>query len=125
MKSYYEERGIDFEEIQQLEEGEYNKISDTILQKAAMFDFDINTRRVLWTDDCCISMLQYIVRENYLYCYLHFRSSDIKNKLFSDLNLIHNITRRLQDKLGIYNATILVIANSFHEIVIKDLGKVK
>jgi thymidylate synthase len=125
MKQYYEERGINFDEIEKLEAGEYQKIFDTIMDKSRFFKDDIHSRRVLWTDDCCISMVQFLVRQNELYCTLHLRSSDVKNKLFSDVNLIHNITRRLQDKLGIYNATILVIANSFHEIVIKDLGKVK
>lgn len=125
MEDYYAEKGLDLKELQELEKTEYQKIYDEIMEKSKQFDEDIHSRRVLWTDDCCISMLQYLVRNNHLYCYLHLRSSDAVYKLFSDLNLIHTITRRLQDKLGIYNTTILVTANSFHEIAIKDINKVK
>lgn len=125
MEDYYAEKGLDLKELQELEKTEYQKIYDEIMEKAKQFDDDIHSRRVLWTDDCCISMLQYLVRNNHLYCYLHLRSSDAVYKLFSDLNLIHIITRRLQDKLDIYNTTILVTANSFHEIAIKNISKVK
>jgi thymidylate synthase len=119
MKKYYEEKGLDYAELEELEKGEYSDIYDTIVWKSEYFKEDIRSRRVLWTDDCCISMLQYLVRDNKLYCFLHLRSSDIVYKLFSDLHLIHNITRRLQIDLGIYNTIIHVTANSFHEVVIK------
>lgn len=125
MKDYYDEKGLDIKELQELEKSEYQKIYDEIMIKAEQFDDDIHSRRVLWTDDCCISMLHYLVRNNQLQCYLHLRSSDVVYKLFSDLNLIHIITKRLQDKLGLYNTIILVTANSFHEVVIKDMNKVK
>ena len=119
MAQYYEEKGLDLQGLQELEKDEYQKIFDELTIKFSYFDNDLHSRRVLWTDDCCISMVHYLVRNNTIYCYFHLRSSDIVYKLFSDLNLIHKITRSLQDKLGIYNTIIYVNAHSFHEIVLK------
>lgn len=121
LERYYKEKGLDYSELEKLEKGEYSDIYDTIFWKSEYFKDDLNSRRVLWTDDCCISMLQYLVRDNHLYCFLHLRSSDVIYKLFSDLHLIHSITKRLQIELGLYNTTIKVTANSFHEIVLKDI----
>lgn len=119
MNEYYDEKGLDLEELEELEKDEYARIYNTLVSKFDYFDDDMHSRRVLWTDDCCISMVHYLVRNNTIYCYFHLRSSDIVYKLFADLNLIHRITRRLQDKLGIYNTIIYCNAHSFHEIVLK------
>jgi hypothetical protein len=119
MDDYYAMHGLDLKELQELEKDEYQKITDTLVSKFSYFDRDIHSRRVLWTDDCCISMVHYLVRNGTIYCYFHLRSSDVVYKLFSDLNLIHRITRSLQDKLGIYNTIIYCNSHSFHEIVLK------
>ena len=118
MADYYAMRGLDLAELQELEKDEYQKINDELVIKFSHFDQDIHSRRVLWTDDCCSSMVHYLVRNNTIYCYFHLRSSDVVYKLFSDLNLIHRITRSLQDKLGIYNTIIYCNSHSFHEIVL-------
>lgn len=119
MKNYYKEEGLDYSELEELEKDEYKKISDTLEGKFHYFEDDIHSRRVLWTDDCCISMVHYLIRNKTIYCYMHLRSSDVHLKLFADLNLIHKITRSLQDKLGLYNAIIYVNAHSFHEVVLE------
>lgn len=123
MKRYYFENNLNIDELQELEKDEYSKIANRLYDKFKFFDNDINSRRVLWTDDCCISMVQYIVRDNTILCFVNFRSSDVVNKLFSDLFLIHTITRKLQDKLKINKVIINVNAHSLHEIVINRVNK--
>lgn len=119
MIDYYKLNKIDYSELEELEEAEYDLIRDTLLRKANSYTIDdIHSRRILWTDDCCISFIQYLIRDGKINCYVHFRSSDAVNKLFSDLYLIHDITSRLQDKFCLYNTTIYVTASSIHEIVI-------
>jgi hypothetical protein len=124
MNDYYKDKNLNLDEIEQLEENEYKLIEETLLAKFPLFDEDIHSRRVLWTNDCCISMIHYLIRDKVIYCYLHLRSSDVIYKLFSDLFLIHKITRQLQDKLNIDSVSILVNAHSIHEVVIKDINQV-
>jgi thymidylate synthase len=125
MENYYEEKDLDLTELQELEKSEYAEIENELVEKFEFFDQDINSRRVLWTDDCCISMVHYLIRDGVIHCYVHLRSSDVVYKLFSDLYLIHKITKRLQDKLNLYNTNIWINAHSAHEVVIKNVGNIK
>lgn len=121
MKKYYFENNLNIEDLQELEKEEYTKIAENLYNKFKFFDDDINSRRVLWADDCCISMIHFIVRDNTILCYVHFRSSDVVNKLFSDLFLINIITKKLQEKLNINNVIININTHSLHEIVINQI----
>ncbi|GEM_PF-4809637 len=125
MKEYYNSHGINMEEVERLEKDEYSKIENTLYDKFLMFDEDIHSRRVLWSDDCCISLIHYIVRDKKIHCYVHLRSSDIVNKLFSDLFLVHKITRALQNKLKINNVLISINGHSMHKLVFDDMNKCK
>lgn len=124
LEFYFFEKNFDLKELQELEKSEYKKIEDEILEKAEQFHEDKHSRRVLWTDDCCISMIQYLIRNNTLHCFVNLRSSDTVYKLFSDLTLILNITRRLQIDHALYNSVINLSSNSFHIIAIDNLKKV-
>ena len=101
---------------------EYSEIENELIEKFKLFKEDINSRRVLYTADICISMIHFLIRNNVIYVFVHLRSSDAVFKLFSDLFLIHKLTRRLQDEININKAIIKVNADSFHEIAIRNLS---
>ncbi len=119
MVEYYNSHKIDLKSIEELEKEEYSKIENELLSKFSLFDEDLHSRRVLWSDDCCISLIHYLVRDSKIYCYVHLRSSEVEQKLFSDMYLVHKITRALQDKLNIDVAMIFVNGHSMHKLVFK------
>lgn len=123
MKSYYSDNNLNVDELIELEKTEYEKIKSELYFRFHYFNSDINSRRVLWSDNCCISMIHYIVRDGVILCYVHLRSSDVVYKLFSDLYLIHEITYKLQQKLNLKNTIIHVNPHSLHEIVISQIKK--
>ncbi|MDF2615467.1 MAG: hypothetical protein K0Q47_122 [Sedimentibacter sp.] len=125
MKDYYDVNGIDYSKIEELEKNEYSLIENELYSKFALFNDDIHSRRVLWSDDCCISLIHYLIRDKKIYCFVHLRSSDIVNKLFSDLFLIHKITRQLQDDLDIKDVNICVNGHSMHKLVLNNMNKCK
>lgn len=112
--SFCFDNNIDYQNLLKLEKDEYQKIYNTITSKFVYFEDDIHSRRVLWTDDCCMSMIQLLVRNNTINCFLILRSSDVVGKQFSDLNLVHLIIRAAQDKLNIKNVCLRVTAHSMH-----------
>ena len=124
MLDYYSENEIDYKNLEELEKNEYSVIMTKLFEKFELLKQDKNSRQVLFTDDCCISMIHYLIRNNKIYCYMHMRSSDCINKLFSDLNLVHRITRKLQDITGICFVDFNFTANSLHQIIY-DVKKVK
>jgi hypothetical protein len=125
MIMYYRQNNINFDKIQELESNEYKTIENELYEKFKIFSEDINSRRVLWSDDCCISMIHYLIRDNRIYCYVNLRSSDVVNKLFSDIFLIHKITAYLQDKLSIDNILININAHSLHKLVLNNMDNCK
>lgn len=123
MRRYYFQNNLDIQELQELEKDEYANIENVLYEKFKMFDEDMHSRRVLWSDDCCISLIHFLIRDKTILCYVNLRSSDVIYKLFSDLTLIHKITSNLQQKLNIKNAIIEVNAHSLHEIAINKIKK--
>lgn len=120
MNNYYKDRELDLAELQELEKDEYQKIIDEFIgNKFEFFNKDLYSRRVLWTDDCCISMVHFLIRDGIINCFVHLRSSDVIYKLFSDVRLVLYITSYLQDKLNINFAKINFNAHSFHQVVFK------
>jgi hypothetical protein len=125
MRDYYAVNNINMSGIEELEREEYLKIENELYKKFELFNEDIYSRRVIWTNDCCISLIHYIIRDKKIYCFVHLRSSDIVNKLFSDLFLIHKITRKLQDDLNIQNVNICINGHSMHKLVFNNIDKCK
>lgn len=119
MIKYYEEYGVDLEYLEEIEKLEYLNIKNELYEKFNILDEDKNSRQIIFTDDCCISMIQYLIRENTIYCFVNLRSSDSVNKLFLDLFLIHEITKELQEKMQINCTKIYFTANSMHKIAYK------
>lgn len=106
-----------FREIYDSELEEYNRIANHLLSKFLLFDSDLNSRRVLWADSCCISFIHFLVRNNAILCFVHMRSSDCLKKLPVDLYLICSIIRELQLKLNIVDVNVSVAFDSLHIII--------
>jgi thymidylate synthase len=117
MLQYYEENEIDYKNLEELEKTEYSVIMTELFEKFELFKQDKHSRQVLFTDDCCISMIHYLIRNNEIYCYMHMRSSDCEKKLFSDLYVVHKITRKLQDMMGINLVNFYFNSDSMHLII--------
>jgi hypothetical protein len=124
MLEYYKENNINYEEILKLEKDEYAKITEGVVETFKKFDEDINTRQAIWVSPWCISMIHFIVRNNILHCFVKLRSSDVVKLLISDMRLILELVRKLQEKLNIKNVFVNVNIDSAHIIVIEDITKI-
>ena len=116
MTEYYEQNNIDISSLEELERAEYSIITTKLYEKFKLFKQDKNSRQVLFTDNCCISMIQFLIRNNSILCFMNMRSSDVENKLFSDLYLIHRIIRKLQESENLNCVKFMFNANSLHKI---------
>jgi thymidylate synthase len=117
MLDYYNENDINLSTLEELEHAEYSIIATELYNKFELFKQDKNSRQVLFTDDCCISMIHFLIRGGTIYCYMHLRSSDCVNKLFSDLYLVHKIISKLQEFEKINSVRFDFVANSLHKVV--------
>lgn len=124
IKKYYNEKGIDYFEILKLEKEEYALIQNDIVNYVfPKFDLDINTRQAIWTSNFCISMIHFIVRNNVIYVFVKFRSSNVTKLLMSDMAMILELAAILQKKLLIKYLIVKVNITSMHEVIIENINE--
>jgi thymidylate kinase len=58
------------------------------------------SRRFIYTDDSCLSLCHFVLRNEFLYGYFYFRSSETKQTLSYDMNFIKSLTRDVFSKLS-------------------------
>jgi len=89
------------------EEEYYQKIVNSILEKirnelAGKNEYNLvqnlSSRRFVYTDDACISFIQSVYRDHILDMHFVLRSTDVKNKLKSDLKFLYYLTKRVYDE---------------------------
>ena len=62
---------------------------------------DTNSRRFIYTDNTCLSLFHFIVREDILICDFFIRSSDTKNTLMYDLNFLKCLSQDVMSCLEV------------------------
>lgn len=81
---------------------------------------DINgkrSRRFIYSDDSCISLAHFLVRNETLECEFYLRSSDVVNILKYDLNFLKSLAREVYNKFDLINhCHIKVTIGSCHVI---------
>lgn len=109
-KEYYEK--IICQMLGKIEEeltgkNEYNRIED------------IFSRRFVYSDQSCISFIQYTFRNDMLDCHFVLRSSNTKDTLEYDMQFLYYLTNKVYDMLKIENKRVRmrVNFNSAHIII--------
>jgi len=80
----------------------------------------LKSRRFIYTDDTCISLAHFLIRDGYMDAKFFLRSSNVKDTLRYDLNFIKHLSREVFqyfkcDRQGDY-CKIEVLVNSGHVI---------
>jgi hypothetical protein len=82
----------------------YNKIKNQLLKKieselAGVNEYDreetYESRRFIYTDDSCLSLCHFMLRNEFLYGEFYLRSSETKETLQYDMNFIKFLTREV------------------------------
>jgi len=121
--------GIVVDKIYHEETDEYMELERALIAKLTTFKEDESSRQCVIVDPTsCISTIQLLVRDGMLHVFATLRSSDVYNKLLSDLVFFTNTSLLLCGKLGkdvVRNGVYLrVHLNSAH-MYKKDIAKVR
>ena len=90
----------------------YSKIRKQVLRKIDDELAGINeysrietheSRRFVYTDDSCLSLCHFVLRNEFLHGQFYFRSSETKQTLPYDMNFIKSLTRDVFSKLSEYS----------------------
>ena len=93
------------------------KIDDELLGKNEYNRKEtIKSRRFIYSSDTCISLIHFLVRENFLDIKAFIRSSNCKDTLYYDLNFIKYLGMRIYNHLELKNhkCRFTISINSCH-----------
>lgn len=80
----------------------------------------LNSRRFIYTDDTCISLAHFLIRNDGLDCQFFLRSSNVKDTLYYDLNFLKSLARDVFNKFNLNNGEnfckMKFVINSAHII---------
>jgi len=72
---------------------------------------DITSRRFVYTNESCISFIQYTFRNDILDCHFVLRSSNAKDTLKYDLQFLYYLTSRVYEMLKIEKKRVRMRVN--------------
>ncbi|MAG47092.1 hypothetical protein CL617_00675 [archaeon] len=84
-------------------------LKDDIYSRRAVIQFDMKDKLPE-----CIESLQFLIRNNNLYCFVNQRSLDVENKLYTDIEIAKEFCNEIEKQLNVKLSYIKFMVNSCH-----------